>query len=99
VYYIHKYEVALQYGGAEEGGWWFDSGVPTQPNEAIYETSDEDEAYALCRKLNEREEERAAAEEKYDYTSVLSYESTHYEYRVTESAKAEAFPLVRPHYE
>lgn len=26
--YINVYEIGREYGGPEEGGWWFDTGVP-----------------------------------------------------------------------
>jgi hypothetical protein len=28
--YIHKYEVSQQYGGPEEGGWWYEAGYPVK---------------------------------------------------------------------
>jgi len=30
MYYIHKYEIAQQYGGPEEGGWWYKMGEPVK---------------------------------------------------------------------
>lgn len=98
MYYVHKHEVQQMYGGPEEGGWWFDSGVPVEgwipePFE------NEEDAYARCRELNELEYERAKKEESYEYTSVLSYRSTHYSFDVTESSIPRAFPEYRPHYE
>ena len=29
VYYVNVYETGRGYGGPEEGGWWFDFGIPT----------------------------------------------------------------------
>jgi len=98
MYYVHKNQVAQQYGGPEEGGWWFDSGTPVEGWIPI-PFEDEEEAYAKCRELNAQERERAKAEEDYEYTSVLSYRSTHYDYSITESSIPVPFPEERPHYE
>ena len=96
-YYVHKYAVELRYGGSEEGGWWYESGFPVQSN--VYKGHDEEDAYAKCRELNRFEHERAEREEDYDYTSVLSYRSNHYSYRVEESPVAGAYPEEIPYYE
>jgi hypothetical protein len=97
VWWIHKYEVALAYGGPEEGGWWFDTGVPTGFTMGPF--TDEEAAYEQCRVLNYLEYERAEREETYDYSSVLSYRSNHYSYSVEDSPIAEPYPKVKPHYE
>lgn len=97
-WYIHKYQVWQDFGGHEEGGWWFPCGEPVKDWEArkVY---DKEDAYGLCRELNAEERERASKEEDYGYSSVLAHRSTHYEYSVTDSPIAESFPKVRPHYE
>jgi hypothetical protein len=111
--YVHKYEVALAYGGPEEGGWYYDTGTPVSfeipaghPDFVIsglqvmgFRVADEEEAYAIARKLNEEEHERAKREEDYDYTSVLAYRSTHYAYRVDDTPDPQPYPAQRPHYE
>jgi hypothetical protein len=97
VYWVHKHAVALQYGGPEEGGWWFDVGQPTGFSMGPF--TDEEAAYEQCRKLNELEYERREREEKYDYTSVLSHMSDHYSYTVEDYPDPKPFPEVRPHYE
>lgn len=28
IWYVNAYEVSRHYGGAEEGGWWYDAGTP-----------------------------------------------------------------------
>lgn len=98
MYYIHKHEVAQQYGGPEEGGWWYDSGVPCG-DWVPRAYDDEEDAYAACRRLNDDEHARREREEDYDYTSVLSHRSHHYSYSVEETTIMEAYPKVRPHYE
>lgn len=98
MYYIHKYEVAQQYGGPEEGGWWYDSGNPCSDWKPLM-CEDEEQACEVCRTLNHAERERARVEERYGYDSVLAYRSTHYAYDVTEDYKAWPYPKERPHYE
>lgn len=100
MFFIHKHSVAQQYGGPEEGGWWFDTGVPDEDwNPLLFQFLDEDDAYAACRALNESEHKRAEAEEEYGYSSVLSHRSTHYSYSVEDTPIMSVYPTTRPHYE
>jgi hypothetical protein len=96
-FYIHKFEVWMNYGGPEEGGWWYDAGKPVEAR--LESFSDEEAAYARCRELNEAEHERAEREEEYDYTSVLAHYSTFYSYKVEEDPEPKPFPEYKPHYE
>jgi len=99
-FYIHKHDIRQEYGGPEEGGWWYESGVPVEgwnPEEHVF--FDEDAAYAECRRLNYDEGVRAQAEEDYEYTSVLSYKSTHYSYDVQDDPTPYYYPDHKPHYE
>ena len=98
-YYVHKFEVQQSYGGPEEGGWWYKTGVPTDPGTPVFSTNIEEAAYAACRELNRKEQERRERENEYGYTSVLSYRDTFYEYDISEDKVAEPFPKERPHYE
>lgn len=97
-WWIHKHEIAQAYGGPEEGGWWYETGVPVAKWEPP-KFDDKEAAYARCRELNAREQERATREEEYEYTSVLAHLSTHYAYSVEDTPEMEAYPSVRPHYE
>lgn len=113
--YIHKYDVYLATGGSEEGGWYYTVGTPTnkgpvavipvasgtKPEDYFGDNTDVDLeiAYAYCRLLNDKERERRGKEEDYDFTSVLSYRSTHYEYDLSDSPIPVGFPQERPHYE
>jgi hypothetical protein len=97
-FWLHKHEISQQYGGPEEGGWWFEVGRPVSEWEPL-PFYDEERAYECCRTLNAEERERAKREEQYEYTSVLSYMSTHYAYSVSESPQPVAYPESRPHYE
>ena len=98
MHYIHKFQVSQQYGGAEEGGWWYHTGDPVD-DWCVVMVEDEEIANLVCRALNRAEKERREEEETYEYTSVLSYKSNHYEYDVSDSPVAESFPKARPHYE
>lgn len=97
-WYIHKHETALAYGGPEEGGWWYDTGVPVEDWEVLSFTS-EDAAYEVCRQLNDEEDTRREEEEQHKYTDVLSGQSTFYSYSVEEYPVPQPYPMVRPHYE
>ena len=98
MHYIHKHEVSQQYGGPEEGGWWFTSGFPVEDWTPI-EIEDEEQAFEVCRALNAYEKDRAKREEEYEFTSVLSHRSSHYSYDVSGDYTAKPFPERRPHYE
>jgi len=96
--YIHKFEVALQHGGAEEGGWWFTAGSPVAEWSPVM-VEDEEQANEICRALNFYEKNVRAKEEDYEFSSVLAYRSQHFEYDVSGDMLAKAFPTERPHYE
>ena len=98
MHYIHKYQVSQEYGGPEEGGWWYNTGDPIKDWALVFVES-EDVAYEVCRALNSAEYERRDKEEDYNYTDVLSHRSEFFEYDVSDSPVAESFPKVRPHYE
>jgi hypothetical protein len=98
IYWVSKWSVAQQYGGPEEGGWWYDSGVPVW-RFSIPVPFVEELSYALCRFLNGREHKRAEREEEYGYTSVLSYRSDHYSYSHSDTFRPQPYPTCRPHYE
>lgn len=96
MFYVHKHDIALQFGGQEEGGWWYESGVPT--GFSLGPIEDEEAAYEQARALNGLEHKRAKQEE-YDFTSVLSFKSNHYSYSVHSHATPRPYPETRPHYE
>jgi hypothetical protein len=95
VYYVHKYEVAQQYGGPEEGGWWYTQGRPTEDS-PVAATESEELAYELARQLNHEEQNR---DKEYGFTSVLSYKEDHYTYTVEETREPKRYPVEKPHYE
>jgi macrodomain Ter protein organizer (MatP/YcbG family) len=97
--YIGKYAVWQEYGGAEEGGWWYDTGMPEWKYGIPFPRFMQELGYKLCRYLNGKERERRKKEEDYEYTSVLSYKSNHYSYTFSDTFKLQPFPQERPHYE
>jgi len=97
MYYVHKHAISLEYGGPEEGGWWYEHGIPTGFSFGPIE--DEENAYAQSRALNELEYERREREEKYDFTSVLAKLGNHYAYTVEDFSTPVPYPSTRPHYE
>lgn len=101
MWHVHKFQVAQQYGGSEEGGWWFEAGWPApMASSPLVRVAfdEEDQAYAVARALNDYEDERRKGED-YDYTSVLSDRSSFFSYQVSEEALAVPYPESRPHYE
>lgn len=97
-FWIHKHEVSQTFGGPEEGGWYFEVGVPV-PDWTPPKFEVESAANESCRSLNAEELERRKREETYDYTSVLSHESVFYAYSVEETPIMSPYPERRPHYE
>lgn len=91
--YLMKYEDSQQYGGPEEGGWWYNLAVP-QWKYGIPLPFPQKLRFALCRFLNRRENEKP---HKYGYTSVLSYREQFFSFG-TEEKLIPAIPR-RPHYE
>lgn len=98
LYFVHKYQIRLEYGGPEEGGWWYEKGWPAKGWRSPSFTNEE-EAYETCRRFNAGEKVRVKEEEDYEVTSVLAYRSRHYTYTVSDSPVMEEYPQSRPHYE
>jgi hypothetical protein len=92
-YFVNAYETDLAYGGPEEGGWWYDYGVPTGETWGPFENIDD--AWAEYNRLHdtlvvERNEGRPRK------TSVLGEG----EFTVAvEEHEPVAYPAERPFYE
>ena len=99
-WYVHKLYTQQEYGGPEEGGWWYSQESPIDPDSDEYMRPlvflTEEMAYDACRILNSEEYERRK-DLQYQYTSVLSYRETFYTYDVTENEIYIEKP--RPYYE
>lgn len=96
-WYVHKFEVRQEYGGPEEGGWWYDAGTPVEDWD-VEAYDSEDEAYARSRVLNGEERERREGL-RHGYSSVLSYTEEFFAYSVSLRARETSYPNSRPHYE
>lgn len=92
-----KYKVSQSYGGSQEGGWWYDQGFPVW--KISIPIPFEELAYKVARFFNRREQARRNKENKYGYTSVLSYRDTFFDYGFSDTLIPKPFPSTRPHYE
>lgn len=86
--YVNAYRVCRNYGGPEEGGWWYDSGEPL----ASIPCKDDWQIKDAKEKLTEM----MGWKDKYSRYSVLGGDD--FEIYV-EDHPAVAFPAQRPHYE
>lgn len=92
-YVIAIYEIDRAYGGSEEGGWWYDCG---DLQRILGVRHNEDEAYALCRRLNGWM--RRLQRNGRDVSSVC-YRGGQYAVEVWEGLPPQHYPERRPHYE
>lgn len=91
-FYVNEYVVFQNFGGPEEGGWWFSSGE-FQKEHATF--TDLEQAINYAAKL--RDEERANREGNYhDRYSVLGGGDV--EFYVDDEPGSD-FPTEHPHYE
>lgn len=95
-YIVAVYDCGQQYGGPEEGGWWYDAGSLVRQ---IRIFKDKQKAYAFCRRLNTKLQSRlwGPNQGKREYTSVLS--EGELMASVYKDVCPEGFPDRRPHYE
>lgn len=87
VIYVAVYDVTREFGGPEEGGWWYDSGTLID----VRTTTNMDEAKRL---KDELAEDYPMTKCRY---SVLGGED--YDINITPDFPAAFFPAERPHYE
>ena len=93
---VAVYEINRQYGGPEEGGWWYDAGELAR---IVRVYCSEEAARAYCRRLNDRLKSRTIGPntERRELSSVLSEGEYHAE--VWEDTAPASYPDGRPHYE
>jgi len=89
--HVNAYAVDRLYGGAEEGGWWYDSGRPL----GSIMVRDEDDAVDAAKALL-RERFGPEFDGNRERHSVIGEENLEI---YVEDAVAAYFPDVRPHYE
>jgi len=95
-YTVAVYLCDRAYGGPEEGGWWYDCGVPSEEHAHFTRGfKREKAAYAYARRLNERYAEQWNQGRR-DISSVLSEGQF---YAEAHEGTPAPYPKVRPHYE
>jgi hypothetical protein len=96
MYAVNLYLVDRAYGGAEEGGWWFDYGQPElHPLNRVFESLDDARQYLLdvC-----KPEEVELNEGRSSNSSVLS--EGQYQFSIGDKGEMPAaWPAERPRYE
>ena len=93
MYSVHLFLVNQAYGGAEEGGWWYQVGSPEDhPANKVFKTAGQADRYK--RKLEDLEDELNEGRRSID--SVLSEGC--YRFLVC-YGEALPFPEFKPHYE
>jgi hypothetical protein len=91
--YINAYSVTRHYGGPEEGGWWYDAGMPIASTEMPDDATDEqiaDEKARLAAQLGWKS--------KRDRHSAVPDPGEDFEIYVQDHP-ADEYPQGRPQYE
>lgn len=95
MFIVSFYETNRAYGGPEEGGWWFDYGIPEPSLDRFARGfATEGEAYAYAHRLN-RHLSPKLNDGRYDISSVLC--DGIYEAQVSEGYPR-PYPEHTPHY-
>jgi hypothetical protein len=98
MYYVHKLERELAYGGPEEGGWWYDHETATDTTSLGFDIEEDARQFCYAKNVAERRRRDEDKESyRHGYTSVLAHrDGPYFTYTVTESATWEPEP--RPYY-
>ena len=93
---VAAYDVAMAFGGREEGGWWYDRGSLIR---VLRVFPNEDRAYEYSRKLNTRLRSREFGpnQGRREYSSVFS--DGEVRAIVCDTTAPAGFPERRPRYE
>lgn len=91
---VAVYELNQEYGGAEEGGWWYTAGN-LQYVSRVFE--DKAKAYAHASRMNRTYEWMVRGVGKKYWSAI--YSGGHYDARVCEGEAPAYFPESRPYYE
>ena len=92
-YVVAFYKVDQQYGGPEEGGWWFDSGVLCRVFKVC---KTKDEAYRTARRANDI---LYVLQRDLPSVSSVLYTGGRYMACVYENSAVPFYPEHRPYYE
>ena len=95
-YLVAAYDCAQNFGGSEEGGWWYDGGELVRVLRVFRNAT---AAFAYTGRLNAKLRSRKFGPNagKHDYTSVLS--EGEIRAMVYENTAPPHFPATRPRYE
>ena len=94
---VAVYLVNKAFGGPEEGGWWYDAGIPADEHaDKTRGFATEDEADKYANELNRSDFMKGLNEGRPEISSVLS--TGRYE-AVSQSGNPTYFPVERPQYE
>lgn len=93
MYVLGFYEVDREYGGPEEGGWWFDSGRLVRGFRMVRQPA---RAFVLAARANRL---LARLQRGRRPVSSVLYDGGRIECKVFEDMLPAEYPLVRPHYE
>jgi hypothetical protein len=93
VYLVAFYEIDRQYGGPEEGGWWYDSGELVRLHSL---EGNKEEAYRKSRRLNGLL--RLVQRGRKSVGSVI-YDGGRFAAVVYKNKAPDHYPEERPHYE
>lgn len=89
-WYVNLYELVREYGGPEEGGWYYDAGYPIYGT--LIRTTSEGLAHLIANYLREN------VYPDHHYRSSVRPQGVDMDVRV-ENHPAKEFPAERPHYE
>lgn len=101
-YTVAVYLVYLAYGGAAEGGWYYETGARCDDPEetgcvpAVFRNTEEPQAIA-CRELTQARLDATVNKGRREISSVLS--TGRYIARICDGYPENHYPAVRPHYE
>jgi hypothetical protein len=93
MYVIGFYELDREYGGPEEGGWWYDTGELVRPFAIV---RNYDQANAKCRRANKLLDHIQRHKRS---TGSVAYRGGRYAAMVFEDNLPKHHPQERPHYE
>ena len=94
---VAVYEIDRAYGGAAEGGWWYDTGELVRVLRA-FKSSQEEQAHEFCRRVNRSLHFKAEHNNVRSVGSVI-YSGGRYAAECHEGTAPESYPESRPHYE
>ena len=94
IWYVSIYLRDRAYGGAEEGGWWFDKCEPQESKlNKMFDNEDQANSYANKVRQFDLPEMNKGRRSIYSVLSEGIYEV------IVDDKAPEPFPAVRPHYE